>query len=67
VYLSEPIFVPNPDGQGEDDGVLLSHAYFGKEGETRLLVFDARDMSVLATVSTGMRAPLDFHGAWIPN
>jgi len=67
VYLSEPIFVPNPDGETEDDGVLLSQAYFGKESETKLLVFDARNMDVMATVPTGMRAPLDFHGAWIPN
>jgi len=67
VYLSEPIFVPNPDGETEDDGVLLSQAYFGRESETKLLVFNARDMEVIATVSTGMRAPLDFHGAWIPN
>eukprot|EP00985_Skeletonema_marinoi_P021317 scaffold13002_cov179-Skeletonema_marinoi.AAC.2 len=67
VYLSEPIFVPNPDGETEDDGVLLSQAYFGKESETKLLVFDGRNMEVMATVPTGMRAPLDFHGAWIPN
>eukprot|EP00986_Skeletonema_menzelii_P009270 scaffold4174_cov150-Skeletonema_menzelii.AAC.1 len=31
VYLSEPIFVPNPEGELEDDGVLLSQAYFGKD------------------------------------
>lgn len=67
VYLSEPIFVRNPDGETEDDGVLLSQAYFGRESETKLLVFNARDMAVIATVSAGMRAPLDFHGAWIPN
>jgi carotenoid cleavage dioxygenase-like enzyme len=67
VYLSEPIFVPNPDGETEDDGVLLCQAFFGKESETKLLVFNARNMEVMATVSTGMRAPLDFHGAWIPN
>lgn len=67
VYLSEPIFVPNPKGDDEDDGVLLSQAYFGREGETKLLVLNARNMEVIATASTGMRAPLDFHGAWIPN
>ena len=67
VYLSEPIFVPNPDGEMEDDGVLLSQAYFGKDNETKLLVMNAKNMEVMATVSTGMRAPLDFHGAWIPN
>ena len=67
VYLSEPLFIRDPEAAAEDDGVLLSQAYFGKEDETKLLVFDARNMEVMATVSTGMRAPLDFHGAWIPS
>lgn len=67
VYLSEPLFVPDPDGSNEDDGVLLSQVYFGREQETKLLVIDATNMKVLAEVSTGNRAPLDFHGAWIPS
>jgi len=65
-YLSEPVFVPDPDGSDEDDGVLLSQVYFGRERETRLLVIDAKSMEVVAEVSTGNRAPMDFHGAWIP-
>jgi len=66
VYLSEPQFVANPDGISEDDGVLLTQAYFGTEQETKLLVLDARTMEVLAMAKTGNRAPLDFHGGWIP-
>ena len=67
VYLSEPVFVPDPNGSNEDDGVLLSQVYFGQEQETRLLVIDATNMKVMAEVSTGNRAPVDFHGAWIPS
>ena len=67
VYLSEPTFVADPEGAKEDDGVLLSQAYFGKEQETKLLVFDATNMKVIAEVPTGQVSPLDFHGTFIPN
>lgn len=67
VYLSEAVFIPDPMGAHEDDGVLLSQAYFGREQVTKLLVLNAKTMNVLAEVSTGNRAPLDFHGAWIPS
>ena len=67
VYLSEALFIADPTGVAEDDGVLLTQAYFGREQDTKLLVLDAKTMEVLAEVSTGSRAPSDFHGAWIPN
>jgi carotenoid cleavage dioxygenase-like enzyme len=67
VYLSEPMFVSDPNGKREDDGVLLTQAYFGRERETKLLVIDATTMKVVAEAPTGNRAPLDFHGAWIPS
>jgi len=67
VYISEPAFVANPEGTEEDDGVLLTHAYFGEEQETKFLVFDAKTMDILATAPTGFRSPMDFHGAWIPS
>lgn len=67
VYLSEPMFVANPDSSKEDGGVILTQAYFGREQQTKLLVIDATTMGVMAEVPTGNRAPLDFHGAWIPS
>jgi carotenoid cleavage dioxygenase-like enzyme len=66
-YPSEAIFVANPDGTAEDDGVLLSQIYDGIRRETALLVLDAKTMDVQATVWTGQRSPMDFHGAWIPS
>jgi carotenoid cleavage dioxygenase-like enzyme len=67
VYISEPVFVADPNGTKEDDGVLLTHAYFGEEQETKFLVLDAKTMDILATAPTGNRSPLEFHGAWIPS
>lgn len=67
IYPSEPIFVPDPNGTQEDDGVILSQIYDGKRRETALLVLDARTMTPLATAWTGQRSPQDFHGTWIPS
>ena len=65
VYLSEPIFVPDPTGTQEDDGVLLSQVYDGNRQETALLILNAKNLEeVIAESWTGHRSPMDFHGAW---
>ena len=38
VYVSEPLFVPDPNGEEEDDGVLLAQIFDGKKSESALLV-----------------------------
>lgn len=45
-YPSEPIFVPSPDSQAEDDGVILASMVWGKgeENKVGLLVLDAKTM-----------------------
>jgi carotenoid cleavage dioxygenase-like enzyme len=43
-YSSEPIFVADPDGSMEDDGVLLSHVYDGVQRESFLLVLNAQTL-----------------------
>ncbi|KAI9766897.1 MAG: hypothetical protein M1840_006194 [Geoglossum simile] len=40
----EPIFVPDPRGKEEDDGVLLSVVLDGHTGRSYLLVLNAKDM-----------------------
>ena len=66
-FVSEPLFVPDPNGEHEDNGVLLTQIFDGKKSETALLVLDASDLSVLATAWTGQRSPMDFHGSWFPS
>ncbi|XP_058449286.1 carotenoid isomerooxygenase isoform X2 [Malaya genurostris] len=50
VYPSEPIFVPDPDPQSEDDGVVLAAMVWGREEENRvgLLVLDAKSFTEIA-------------------
>jgi carotenoid cleavage dioxygenase-like enzyme len=44
-YLpNEPHFVPNPQGETEDDGVLLTVAYDFRNEKSKLLIIDTKDM-----------------------
>ncbi|XP_063218959.1 carotenoid isomerooxygenase isoform X2 [Bacillus rossius redtenbacheri] len=69
VYPSEPIFVPAPDAQGEDDGVLLSALVWGGAEETRagVLVLDARSLAEVARAEflTPSAVPKCLHGWFV--
>ena len=41
-YASEMYFIANPDGSGEDDGVLVSVHFDGPKEQSYLLVLDAK-------------------------
>ncbi|KAF2642023.1 hypothetical protein P280DRAFT_290896 [Massarina eburnea CBS 473.64] len=60
----EPIFVANPEGTEEDDGVLLSVVLDGNLGKSYMLVLDARDLKELGRAE--MRGPMSFgfHGTY---
>jgi carotenoid cleavage dioxygenase-like enzyme len=66
-FGGEPVFVPRPGGQDEDDGWLVTFVYDGVEGTSELLVLDARDVTAapVARVLIPQRVPYGFHGAWI--
>ncbi len=58
----EPVFVNDPEGTAEDDGVLLSLVLDGKAGRSILLVLDAHDMSEVARAEISRPVPPGFHG-----
>lgn len=64
-FLSEPVFVPRPDGDREDDGVVLTVALDRTAGHSTLLVLDA-DLTELARAPLPHAVPFDFHGRWFP-
>jgi len=67
-FPSEPMFIQNPEGKSEDDGVLLSHIIkTGDRNYTYLLVLDAKDLTELARVVMDLSIPLGLHGNFIPN
>ncbi|KAF9219107.1 hypothetical protein BS17DRAFT_761519 [Gyrodon lividus] len=60
----EPIFIPDPDGEDEHDGVLLSVVLDSLEGKSFLLVLDARTMEELGRASMECAVGLGFHGLY---
>ncbi len=65
----EATFVARPDGEGEDDGWLISYVFDGNENRSELVILDARDVAAapVARVTLPTRIPHGFHGNWIPD
>ncbi|KAJ5089973.1 Carotenoid oxygenase [Penicillium argentinense] len=62
----EPIFVANPDGTSEDDGVLLSVVLDGMRGTSYLLCLDARNLKELGRAHVNGAIGFGFHGQHVP-
>ncbi|CCM01518.1 uncharacterized protein FIBRA_03574 [Fibroporia radiculosa] len=62
----EPIFVANPDGSAEDDGVLMSVVLDGFREKSYLLVLDAKSMEELGRASLDCAVTIGFHGSFYP-
>ncbi|XP_028400217.1 retinoid isomerohydrolase-like [Dendronephthya gigantea] len=60
--VSEPVFIPAPDGQEEDDGVVMSSVYDPVKDNSFLLVLDARSFTELARAVVPLRFAPSFHG-----
>lgn len=61
-WPGEPVFVPRPGAQAEDDGVLMSVLLEPARGRSSLLVLDAADLTPLARAVTPHAIPFSFHG-----
>lgn len=62
----EPIFVANPSGESEDDGVLLSVVLDGLRGYSYLLCLDARNLTELGRAEVRGVVGFGFHGQHVP-
>ena len=61
-YAGEPVFVAQPDGEGEDSGVLLSVVLDSRVARSFLLVLDAAHLNELARAEVPHHIPFGFHG-----
>jgi torulene dioxygenase len=61
----EAIFVPDPEGVNEDDGVLLSVVLDGFKETSYLVCLDARTMEEIGRADCGCPVGFGFHGAHI--
>jgi torulene dioxygenase len=60
----EAIFVADPEGKKEDDGVLLTVVLDGFSERSYLLVLSAKDLSEVGRAEMAGLMSFGFHGAW---
>jgi len=67
-HSGEWLFVPDGDGDADDEGWLLSYVHDEMTGRSELAVVDATDVAAgpVATVALPQRVPYGFHAAWLP-
>ncbi|XP_012860604.1 beta,beta-carotene 15,15'-dioxygenase [Echinops telfairi] len=67
-WPAEPLFVPSPGAEEEDDGVILS-AIVSTDPQKPpfLLILDAKSFTELARASVQVDMHLDLHGLFIPS
>lgn len=63
--FGEPLFVSRPEGDGEDDGVLLTVGSAQNAESSVLAVIDARTMTLVASAQVQSSIPLGFHGSFV--
>ena len=66
-FPGEPVFVAAPGCKAEDDGVLLSLVLDANQGQSYLLVLNARTMQELCRVHTPEPVLFGFHGSYFSN
>jgi len=66
--MSEPVFVPRPQGQAEDDGWLLVLTYNAARRCSDLIILDAQDIrpGPIARLKLQHHVPYGLHGSFVP-
>uniref|UniRef100_A0A3B5L931 Uncharacterized protein n=1 Tax=Xiphophorus couchianus TaxID=32473 RepID=A0A3B5L931_9TELE len=66
-WPSEPVFVPRPNGESEDDGVVLSSVINSNPGQSGFLVIlDGKTFKEVARAYVNAELYKDMHGIFIP-
>ncbi|KAM9332031.1 beta,beta-carotene 15,15'-dioxygenase [Pholidichthys leucotaenia] len=66
-WPSEPVFVPRPNGESEDDGVVLSSVVNCNPGQSGfLLILDAKTFKEIARAYVNGELHKDMHGYFVP-
>ena len=61
-YPSEPVFVKDPEGTKEDDGILLSVVLDSDVRNTFLLALNAKNLEEIGRATVHQVLPFSFHG-----
>ncbi len=65
-YVSEPIFVPNPNANQEDAGWILTLVYDGSKHRSTLAILDGENLAgdAIALLHLKHHVPYGLHGSW---
>eukprot|EP00746_Dinoflagellata_sp_MGD_P029072 gnl/MRDRNA2_/MRDRNA2_168799_c0_seq1.p1 gnl/MRDRNA2_/MRDRNA2_168799_c0~~gnl/MRDRNA2_/MRDRNA2_168799_c0_seq1.p1 ORF type:complete len:435 (-),score=78.66 gnl/MRDRNA2_/MRDRNA2_168799_c0_seq1:99-1370(-) len=66
-YADEALFVANPEGHEEDDGVILTTVLDGIKKKTYLLAIDGRTLEEVARIYAPVHHVAGIHATWIPS
>jgi carotenoid cleavage dioxygenase-like enzyme len=66
-YPGEPIFVPRPEGEKENDGVLLSVVLNEEKENAFLLVLDPQTFKEIARAEVPQPILFGYHGLYLPD
>ncbi|EDO28841.1 predicted protein [Nematostella vectensis] len=66
LVASEPVFVPKPDAEDEDEGVVLSAVIDVVNGNTFLLLLDGKTFEELGRAEVSVMMPMNIHGRFVP-
>ena len=66
-FVSEPIFVPYPDSQAEDEGWLLSVVYDGDRHRSDIVILEGENITrgPVARLHLQHHIPYGLHGSWV--
>ncbi|MGL5096659.1 MAG: carotenoid oxygenase family protein, partial [Planctomycetia bacterium] len=67
--VGEPVFLPNPEADGETDGWVMTLVYDRASDRSWAVLLAADDFAgePVARVEIPRRVPLGFHGSWVPD
>ncbi len=65
-YVSEPIFVPQPNALREDEGWILTMVYDSSRHRSQVAILDGRDLDrgPIAVLHLKHHIPYGLHGSW---
>ena len=66
-YPGEVYFIPRPDGEDEDDGVIVTVVFDGEREQSYLLLLDGESFEEINHAYLPHNIPFAFHGNWFPN
>jgi all-trans-8'-apo-beta-carotenal 15,15'-oxygenase len=68
-FVGEPIFVPRPGSDREDDGWVLTLVYDAARGRTDVAILDGTDLQKgpIAHLHLKHHIPYGLHGSFVPN